>query len=72
MALRAQKGDGDAANSYWGKTQAVCVFGLSSFLLIGFWFDRTDEKGQAMNANAARKAFVANRAGGHRRGRIPG
>lgn len=37
--------------------------GLCSFLLIGFWFDRTDEKGQAMNANAARKAFVANRVG---------
>ena len=37
--------------------------GLCSFLLIGFWFDRTDEKGQAMNADAARKAFVANRVG---------
>ncbi len=37
--------------------------GLCSFLLIGFWFDRVDEKGQAMNANAARKAFVANRVG---------
>ncbi|MCB8946100.1 MAG: NADH-quinone oxidoreductase subunit L [Ardenticatenaceae bacterium] len=37
--------------------------GLCSFLLIGFWFDRTDDKGQAMNANAARKAFVANRVG---------
>ncbi len=37
--------------------------GLCSFLLIGFWFDRTDENGEAMNANAARKAFVANRVG---------
>ena len=37
--------------------------GLCSFLLIGFWFDRTDENGQPMNANAARKAFVANRVG---------
>lgn len=37
--------------------------GLCSFLLIGFWFDRVDEKGEPMNANAARKAFVANRVG---------
>ncbi|MCP5101365.1 MAG: hypothetical protein GY943_37945, partial [Chloroflexi bacterium] len=37
--------------------------GLCSFLLIGFWFDRSDENGQPMNANAARKAFVANRVG---------
>jgi NADH-quinone oxidoreductase subunit L len=37
--------------------------GLCSFLLIGFWFDRVDEAGKAMNANAARKAFVANRVG---------
>ncbi|MCA9964543.1 MAG: NADH-quinone oxidoreductase subunit L [Anaerolineales bacterium] len=37
--------------------------GLCSFLLIGFWFDRINEKGEAMNANAARKAFVANRVG---------
>jgi NADH-quinone oxidoreductase subunit L len=37
--------------------------GLCSFLLIGFWFGRTDAQGQAMNANAARKAFVANRVG---------
>lgn len=37
--------------------------GLCSFLLIGFWFDRTDENGRAMNADAARKAFVANRVG---------
>ena len=37
--------------------------GLCSFLLIGFWFDRVNEKGEAMNANAARKAFVANRVG---------
>jgi NADH-quinone oxidoreductase subunit L len=37
--------------------------GLCSFLLIGFWFDRVDEKKQPMNANAARKAFVANRVG---------
>jgi NADH-quinone oxidoreductase subunit L len=37
--------------------------GLCSFLLIGFWFDRVNENGEAMNANAARKAFVANRVG---------
>lgn len=37
--------------------------GLCSFLLIGFWYDRTDENGRAMNADAARKAFVANRVG---------
>lgn len=37
--------------------------GLCSFLLIGFWFDRSDENGRAMNADAARKAFVANRVG---------
>ncbi|MBK7897420.1 MAG: NADH-quinone oxidoreductase subunit L [Anaerolineaceae bacterium] len=37
--------------------------GLCSFLLIGFWFDRVNEKGETMNANAARKAFVANRVG---------
>ncbi|MDX1662659.1 MAG: NADH-quinone oxidoreductase subunit L [Candidatus Promineifilaceae bacterium] len=37
--------------------------GLCSFLLIGFWFDRVDDDGVPMNANAARKAFVANRVG---------
>ncbi|MFZ0547620.1 MAG: NADH-quinone oxidoreductase subunit L [Candidatus Promineifilaceae bacterium] len=37
--------------------------GLCSFLLIGFWFDRVDEDKKPMNANAARKAFVANRVG---------
>ena len=37
--------------------------GLCSFLLIGFWYDRVDEERQPMNANAARKAFVANRVG---------
>ncbi|HZD11807.1 MAG TPA: NADH-quinone oxidoreductase subunit L [Candidatus Binatia bacterium] len=37
--------------------------GLCSFLLIGFWFDRVDEEHRPMNANAARKAFVANRVG---------
>ncbi|MFW6069262.1 MAG: proton-conducting transporter membrane subunit, partial [Chloroflexota bacterium] len=37
--------------------------GLCSFLLIGFWFDRVDEDQQPMNANAGRKAFVANRVG---------
>ncbi|RMG96874.1 MAG: NADH-quinone oxidoreductase subunit L [Chloroflexi bacterium] len=37
--------------------------GLCSFLLIGFWFDKVNEKGEPMNANAARKAFVANRVG---------
>jgi len=37
--------------------------GLCSYLLIGFWFDRIDEKKKPMNANAARKAFVVNRVG---------
>ncbi len=37
--------------------------GLCSFLLIGFWFDRVNEEGRAMNADAARKAFIANRVG---------
>lgn len=37
--------------------------GLCSYLLIGFWFDRVNEKGQWMNADAARKAFVVNRVG---------
>jgi NADH-quinone oxidoreductase subunit L len=37
--------------------------GLCSYLLIGFWFDRVDEKLKPMNANAARKAFVVNRIG---------
>ncbi|HSH03662.1 MAG TPA: proton-conducting transporter membrane subunit [Anaerolineae bacterium] len=37
--------------------------GLCSFLLIGFWFEQTDEKGSAVNVDAARKAFVANRVG---------
>jgi NADH-quinone oxidoreductase subunit L len=37
--------------------------GLCSFLLIGFWFDRVDENKRAMNADAARKAFVVNRIG---------
>jgi NADH-quinone oxidoreductase subunit L len=37
--------------------------GLCSFLLISFWFDRVDKDGVAMNANAGRKAFVANRVG---------
>ncbi len=37
--------------------------GLCSYLLIGFWFDEVDEDGKAVNANAARKAFVVNRIG---------
>ncbi len=37
--------------------------GLCSYLLIGFWFDRVDKNGVPMNANAGRKAFVANRVG---------
>ena len=37
--------------------------GLCSYLLIGFWFDRVNEQGEWMNANAARKAFVVNRIG---------
>jgi NADH-quinone oxidoreductase subunit L len=37
--------------------------GLCSYLLIGFWFDRVDEKGHPMNATAGRKAFIANRVG---------
>lgn len=36
--------------------------GLSSYLLIGFWFDHPNGKGWS-NANAARKAFIANRVG---------
>jgi NADH-quinone oxidoreductase subunit L len=36
--------------------------GLSSYLLIGFWFDKPDGVGYG-NANAARKAFIANRVG---------
>ena len=37
--------------------------GLCSYLLIGFWYDRVDENGEPMNANAGRKAFIANRVG---------
>ncbi|MCA9957889.1 MAG: hypothetical protein KC443_02580, partial [Anaerolineales bacterium] len=37
--------------------------GLCSYLLIGFWFDRQNEEGKAMNADAGRKAFVVNRVG---------
>ncbi len=37
--------------------------GLCSYLLISFWWDRTDADGQPMNANAGRKAFVTNRVG---------
>ncbi len=37
--------------------------GLCSYLLIGFWWDRTDADGKPMNADAGRKAFVANRVG---------
>ncbi len=37
--------------------------GLCSYLLISFWFDRVDENGVWKNANAGRKAFVANRIG---------
>ncbi len=36
--------------------------GLCSFLLIGFWFDRTKGVGWR-NSNAARKAMIANRVG---------
>jgi len=36
--------------------------GLCSFLLIGFWFDRTKGVGWR-NSNAARKAFIVNRVG---------
>jgi NADH-quinone oxidoreductase subunit L len=36
--------------------------GLMSYLLIGFWFDKPHGEGWA-NANAARKAFIANRVG---------
>lgn len=36
--------------------------GLCSFLLIGFWFDRTKGVGWR-NSNAARKAFIVNRIG---------
>ncbi len=37
--------------------------GLCSYLLIGFWFDRSTADGVPMNANAARKAMIANRVG---------
>ena len=37
--------------------------GLCSYLLIGFWFDEVDAEGKAVNANAARKAFIVNRIG---------
>lgn len=37
--------------------------GLCSYLLISFWWDRVDEEGRAMNADAGRKAFVVNRIG---------
>ena len=37
--------------------------GLCSYLLISFWWDRVDENGVAMNANAGRKAFIVNRVG---------
>jgi NADH-quinone oxidoreductase subunit L len=37
--------------------------GLCSYLLISFWWDRVDEEGKAMNADAGRKAFIVNRVG---------
>jgi NADH-quinone oxidoreductase subunit L len=37
--------------------------GLCSYLLISFWWDRVDEDGKAMNADAGRKAFIVNRVG---------
>lgn len=37
--------------------------GLCSYLLISFWFERTDKNGVWMNANAGRKAFITNRVG---------
>ncbi len=37
--------------------------GLCSYLLISFWWDRVDENGEPMNANAGRKAFIVNRIG---------
>jgi len=37
--------------------------GLCSYLLISFWWDRVDEDGKAMNADAGRKAFIVNRIG---------
>lgn len=37
--------------------------GLCSFLLIGFWHDRLGKDGVMKNANAARKAMIANRVG---------
>ncbi len=52
-----------AGNSYLMLFVGWEGVGLCSFLLIGFWFDRSDENGEPMNANAARKAFVANRVG---------
>jgi NADH-quinone oxidoreductase subunit L len=37
--------------------------GLCSFLLIGFWHERLAKDGTMKNANAARKAMIANRVG---------
>src|SRR5690606_30555948 len=37
--------------------------GLCSYLLIGFWHDRLAKDGSMKNANAARKAMIANRIG---------
>lgn len=37
--------------------------GLCSYLLIGFWHDRVTTDGIMKNANAARKAMIANRVG---------
>jgi NADH-quinone oxidoreductase subunit L len=37
--------------------------GLCSYLLISFWWDRVNEEGKAMNADAGRKAFIVNRVG---------
>jgi NADH-quinone oxidoreductase subunit L len=37
--------------------------GLCSYLLIGFWYDRVNEEGRPIVADAARKAFVVNRIG---------
>ena len=37
--------------------------GLCSYLLISFWWDRLDKNGVPANANAGRKAMVANRVG---------
>ncbi|MGH2537377.1 MAG: NADH-quinone oxidoreductase subunit L [Candidatus Promineifilaceae bacterium] len=37
--------------------------GLCSYLLVGYWFEKVNERGEWGNADAARKAMVVNRVG---------